>query len=331
MSEAGVPSGTQVTRRRVGTLLRLVVSVGALAFLFRQVELGALPGVLAEAGIGSLCVALAAYLGSQVVSALRWMLVARSAGFDLTARLAIRYYFIGMFFNVLGPSTLGSDVARTLYLARDGRGAMTAAATVLYDRYIGFVWLTIIVAVALALLGADALPSFARWATLFLVGGLVAISCVGIALARRLTLGGASGAPMLRLLDDGTMLLRTSGLSLVVQASQIGATVVLARALTPQVHWSYCFVFQPLVAMLGALPISVAGLGVRESGYVYFLATLGRAPVESATAFALAWLAILVASSLAGGAVFLFSGESPPSRSNRRQACSTNDQFPPSS
>ena len=136
---------------------------------------------------------------------------------------------------------------------------------------------------------------------------------------------------MQRLLADGTLLVRASVLSLIVQASQIGAAAVLARALTPQVHWSYCFVFQPLVAMLGALPVSVAGLGIRESGYVYFLATLRHVPIERATAFALAWLAVVLASALIGAVVFLVSGEGLPSRIARQPAHSPGNQRPSSS
>ena len=333
--EAGTNTASTGARRHALRAARIGVSIVALVLLFRRVDLGELPHALVDAGFGTLTLALAAYLASQVVSALRWRLIARSAGFELSASAGVRYYFIGMFFTTLGPSTLGSDVVRTLYLKTHGRSRLDAATAVLFDRVIGFVSLAVIAAGAIASVGWPALPAPLRPATALFAASLLLAGLAMLALARRRRPGYAAGPPfltsLLSLCRDGAMVARASVLSIVVQMLQIGVAIVLAAAVTPSVHWTACFVFQPLVAMLGALPISVAGLGVRESGYVYFLTTLGGVPMESAAAFALAWLAILVLASLIGGIVFLAGGEGPSWRALRRNAQSAGAQFPSSS
>jgi len=305
----------------------------ALGLLFRQVEARALPGVLADVGLGTLALAFAAYLASQVVSALRWRLIAARAGFDLSPRLAVRYYFIGMFFTTLGPSTLGSDVVRTLYLKARGGSPVTAASTVLLDRVIGFVYLVVIAALALACAGWPELPRPLWWGTQFFAVALVLAAFVAVVLGRRgsVTRDGGLAQSIASLCRDRALLLEASALSVVVQTLQVGVAIVLASALTPSVPWGACFVFQPLVAMLAALPISAAGLGIRESGYVYFLTTLGDVSPERAAGFALAWLVVLIAASLSGGVVFLASGELSPRRALRRSAHSNGAQFPSSS
>ena len=79
----------------------------------------------------------------------------------------LRYYLIGMFFNLFAPGTVGGDVSRVYYLVKDenarakGHAVTTvhAAMSVLMDRAIGMivlVWLGAVGLVALSLLRGSA-------------------------------------------------------------------------------------------------------------------------------------------------------------------------------
>ena len=100
------------------------------------------------------------------------------------------------------------------------------------------------------------------------------------------------------------------------------ADLELVEVLEPQTaHMLSQISFWALVAALGALPVSVAGLGLREAGYVYFLANIGGAAMPQAVAFSLLWLGVLVTASAVGGVVFLtdrrplpFAGPFRPTR-----------------
>ena len=70
----------------------------------------------------------------------------------------------------------------------------------------------------------------------------------------------------------------------------------------------YLLLFIPLVHILSALPLSLGGVGVREGGYVVFLALIGIGRDE-ALAFGLLWSALVLGSGLVGGLVLLLLPE----------------------
>jgi len=89
---------------------------------------------------------------------------------------------------------------------------------------------------------------------------------------------------------------------------QLSLQVLLVYALNLPVPLWYLMLFIPLVHILSALPLSFAGLGVREGGYVAFLALVGVGK-DQALAFGLLWSTLVLGSGLVGGLVLLFSSE----------------------
>jgi uncharacterized membrane protein YbhN (UPF0104 family) len=233
----------------------------------------------------------------------------------------VKYYFIGMFFNFLAPGFIGGDVVRSLYLARGRDQVARAAMTVALDRYVGFVWLAVIASGALLAFGTFSLPATLVWAT-------HGVTLFALASWFLLPMTGAVRRASWSLERVGS---NTAFLSLAFHAVQIAGAMVLVRFVAPETPWRYCFVFHPLVAMISGLPISVAGLGVRESGYVYFLASLQGVPGSHASAFAAAWLVVLISASLIGGTVFLSSGARLPRDATRDETQEDSAQFPSSS
>src|SRR5262249_44370449 len=90
---------------------------------------------------------------AQIVSSLRWRQLARPLGFDQGLGAYVGFYFVGNFFNLVLPTSVGGDVARAWYLGRGtGRGS-AAAMCVLADRLIG-----LYVLVAMACVAAFVVP-----------------------------------------------------------------------------------------------------------------------------------------------------------------------------
>jgi uncharacterized membrane protein YbhN (UPF0104 family) len=98
---------------------------------------------------------------------------------------------------------------------------------------------------------------------------------------------------------------------------QLGLQVLLAYTLNLPVPLWYLMLFIPLVHILSALPLSFAGLGVRESGYVTFLALIGVGK-DQALAFGLLWSGLVLGSGLVGGLVLLFSAEARVSLATKK-------------
>ena len=71
-----------------------------------------------------IALALVVYLLSQILSAGRWMVLARPLGFEEPFEEIVVYYLIGMFFNLFAPGTVGGDVSRVYYLARNDKNSL---------------------------------------------------------------------------------------------------------------------------------------------------------------------------------------------------------------
>ena len=256
------------------------------------------------------------YLVGQALTAWRWRMIAARVGFTEPMTDFLRYYFVGMFFNLFGPSTLGGDVVRALFLGASAGRRTVALHTVIFDRLSGLVMLVFVALAALVVFGRFGLP----WpviAVVTLAGGAMMVGWFLVPpLARRFF---APGGRVNRLVErdlkpfwhDVPLLVRTAGVSVGFHVLQTASLILLGDAVSMHVDWRYYFVFHPLVTVLSALPVSVAGLGIREAGYVWFLRRQ-HVPGDTAIAFGILWFAVLLASSLVGGLVYLWSGAAVP-------------------
>jgi uncharacterized membrane protein YbhN (UPF0104 family) len=252
-------------------------------------------------------------VASQVVSAMRWQLFARELRFDRTVRQLTGFYLIGMYFNLLLPTSVGGDVMRAWYLDGGAKRRLAAFAAVLLDRLNGLFVLIAMTVLAVALSPLE-LPAWIPWS----VWGIAAAAVLGLAalpaagrfrllpLQRREQL-----ATMVQLLRAPRVCAQATVLSAVVQVANVIAVWLIGLALGADIPFGYYFVFVPMVALLTLLPVSVNGMGVREGGTALFLAPLG---VEQATALTLAflWFAAFGAVSLVGGLVYLSGGYPRP-------------------
>jgi len=89
--------------------------------------------------------------------------------------------------------------------------------------------------------------------------------------------------------------------------------MLVARALHLQVGAGYFFLFVPLLAALVMAPISINGIGVRESMGAVLFGLAGTAPAAASAMQFLAFL-VAVAASLVGGLIFLLRRPTVPGR-----------------
>jgi uncharacterized membrane protein YbhN (UPF0104 family) len=288
--------------------LKLALSVVLLAVLAYETDTVALRRAVLAANPLWFLVALAGNLFSQVVSAVRWGLLTKPVGFADPHRRLVAYYFSGMYLNLFAPSTVAGDIGRALFLAAGRRRAL-ALTTVIADRIIGLAALTLIGALAIAVLPGVPLPRFTRWIAWLTPPSMFAGWMVLPKLAARLLpprhrwrrLVEKDLAPYW---NDRALLIRTMSVSAVFHLIQIGTQVALARALGLAVDARFFLVFVPIVNILGMLPVSFSGIGVREAGYWYFLKQLG-ADAESAVALGLLGSLIVLVTGLSGAPFFL--------------------------
>src|SRR5579883_3025338 len=55
---------------------------------------------------------------SNVINARRWQIITRSLGFNKPFAEYVEYWYVGMFFNLFLPSTVGGDFSRCYYISK---------------------------------------------------------------------------------------------------------------------------------------------------------------------------------------------------------------------
>jgi len=305
-------------------LLKLLVSGGLIFYFLSRIHIENFIQTFASANYSWIALALTVYLFTQAIGAVRWTMLARPLGIDTPFQDLIKYYLIGMFFNLFAPGTVGGDVSRIYYVVRDehahasGRAVTTmhAAMSVLMDRAIGMIVLVWLGAVGLMLFPKYAVPPTVRSVTFSLALGFVAAVLVAPLLRRILPEEGHPIVVKLRLaLRSYRTHWRALGaalvLSLVLHLIQSWLHVIMGRALGLDVPFSFCIIVYPLVGTFAAIPISLNGLGLREGGYIYLLAVIGIG-TEKSIAFSLLLFLIVALDSLVGGLLFLLQRSAKP-------------------
>jgi hypothetical protein len=301
---------------------KLALSAALITVLFVETDFGQLGTALATVHPGWLLLGLLTYLLSQAMSALRWCVLARPLGFTQPFARFFTWYFSGMYLNLFAPSTVAGDVWRALFLA-GGKGRRALALTsVIADRGIGFAVIVWIAAAAILLLPGYPLPRPLYWAA-WLVPPLTAIAWwAGPLLLVRFFAPGNRWrlmvehdlAPYRR---DHRLLSASVLLACVFHLLQIGSQIAIAWALRLPVAWTFFLIFVPVVNIAGMLPITLSGIGVREAGYVYFLA-LTHVEREPAIALGLVSSAVVLLTGLTGAPMFLLLP--PRARASGEQA-----------
>ncbi|MEO5657702.1 MAG: lysylphosphatidylglycerol synthase transmembrane domain-containing protein [Nitrospiria bacterium] len=297
--------------------LKIGVTLGLLGYLASRIELRAVAEIVAGASWGWVAAGFVLYLALQGLCAWRWLCLARVLHLEGTWRRFTRYYYIGMFFNLFLPTGVGGDVYRCYYLARSADDWKRAIVSVLADRGVGFGTMCGIALVAWLVFGEVRVPSWMGWA----LGGVAAVGLIVLAAAwaakGRLAAVRQSMPLVAELFRRPGVLMWVAVLSILLQTLVVIVNIFNGRALHLEIPIAFYFLLIPLVAVATMIPVSLNGLGVREGAFVFFLAQVG-VPEAQALSLALLWLAILIASSLIGGLVWIVTPAPPRAPSASR-------------
>lgn len=314
---------TSTTRSRVFNLLKIAVSVGLIAFLLSRVDLRSLWGLISGADPWLLLVALALYLLAITLGCVKWWFLISPLGMKTPFSDLLAYTFVGLFFGNVLPSNLGGDVVRAYDLATATRRTEDAAISVLVDRLMGLVaFFAAAVVVALLLVfmlgGSLELEEIVAWV---LAGFGALLFGLALLFSRRLTQRGAflfdlpilsRFRPMASRVFHALQVYRLSYGALARALLVSFAVMVVTSFVQLAIAWAmrldipavYFFLFNPLIAFVLVVPVSVNGIGLKEAAFVFFFGLVGVAQ-PAALSISLVFHAIIVASSLPGGVLWL--------------------------
>lgn len=309
-------------------LVRATIGAALIALLTWRASLGSVFAAVRGATFGYVAVAYVLVVTALILGAFRWRPYLHAVGFEISASTAIRLSLIGSFFNAFLPTGIGGDAYKALRLPRDQGTVTKAFASVLLDRAAGVVGMALLAIIGVA-------SQMARGH-----GGAVLVSALGVAIVVCLTYGvlqivgrhpdaaSATVRPgiqgrfvlLLRTVASGTGARRASArgitMGIVTGMVLLGASGFLARALHLSIPLGLISAVLLLASVIAVVPLSINGVGFRESAYVWGLTSSGVGNDE-ALAFALLALGTGLASSALGGLLFAFADGSSSAQTGK--------------
>ncbi len=254
-----------------------------------------------------------------VIMSARWRLLMRANGFEVSFGRVFLVNYAGSFFNTFLPGGVGGDIAKAVMTASGEERKAAAVATVLLDRIIGLVAMILMAAVAVIPFIGDPAMRNPVIIIAVLFGGLVLgypiyfsrglrESRLGQWMKQRLpfvrTLAAIDGV-MHTMKHSGRTIVLALLLSLATQAWTIVVVWLMARemAMSPAPTLAQFFLFEPIIFIVTAVPLSIGGWGVQEGAYRLLLGLAGVAPNE-AIALSLIFKVGLLTVSIPGGILF---------------------------
>jgi glycosyltransferase 2 family protein len=303
-------------------LLKIAVSAGLIIFLLHSVNLDAMATLIRGANLLLLLLALGVYIAAIVIGVAKWAILLRAQKVSVPFSDLVAYSFAGLFFGNVLPSNVGGDLVRVYYLARQISNAELAAVSVLVDRLTGLTayLLAAVVMAAVAALALGANTEMEKIVVATVIVFTVFICIFGLVLSRRVTrrLSFVFGfrllapfRPMAQRVFAALQVYRQSYAAL-AQAFVLALVIVVVASLSQWlisqslglgIGFFYFLLFNPLIAFVLLIPLSVNGIGLKEMAFVFFLGLVGITPA-AALALSLVFHFIMVLASLPGGLVW---------------------------
>jgi uncharacterized protein (TIRG00374 family) len=311
-------------RRRLGLIFRAAVTILFGFLVVRSANWSNVWTNIRTMDLRWLVAAFFAFLPTLLIVSWRWRLLLGAHDVHLRYWRVFELNMIGQFFSAFLVGTTGGDVIKIFYVARkvpDKRAAV--GFTVIVDRVIGMVAMlffgVLLSFTQLPLLTSQPYTKF--WTGvfyLFAIGGVV--GSIGATFAPAILKRPAIQALLqklpaanriMKLLAAYEQTAKSFGRNVVALLVSIPSNVCIVtlgycilKAMHLNPHLLAFFSIVTIVNMLIALPISIAGFGVREILFITFMALLGI-DRDHAFTFSIMTYVVNLAWSLLGGAFYL--------------------------
>lgn len=320
-------------RQTLSTVLKLGIAIAVMAVIFYKMDMSQLKATLqSTAGewpwlLGGFLFCLPPVLLCMV----RWKMILDAQGMHLGWRRVNSIFFIGLFFNsfMIGPT--GGDLVKAYYTARETHHKKTeAVSTILIDRIIGLLALAILVGVMILIrwdffMGNPvsrmyAVPALTACA-IMIGGGILAFSVhifevfPWIKRWNHIPIAGKLLDTLERVYNafyvcraNPRLLLRLILTALAVQSSFVVVGWCVGHALKIDAAFIDYLSFSPVVGLIGGIPITPGGTGIREAVSIHLWSALHITSDKALLLAFIPYLSMLVWG-LPGGILFLRQGK----------------------
>jgi uncharacterized membrane protein YbhN (UPF0104 family) len=244
--------------KKISLVVRLLVTGCALYFVFRRIDMKELAQVLLHVNIPLVLVATLAFILSKIVSSFRLNRFLRDEKIELTAKLNLKLYWLGMYYNLFLPGGIGGDGYKVYLINKlSGVKVKFVLRAILMDRVSGLLAL-----VCLNLVLVFSLPILSQYKIYMLI--LIPLTVAAFYFIIRY---------FFRVYIKS--FLKTNLQAFLVQILQVISAFVILRAIgIDELYAQYLFVFL-LSSVIATIPFTIGGVGAREVTFLLGAEYLG--------------------------------------------------------
>ena len=255
-------------KKILSLVLKLLISSTLLIYLFYFsgiIDFQEVMKILQQTRLSIFILVFLICLSAVFVSTKRWSLFLPEK--TKYSRL-VSLNLISFFFNTFLPGRVGGEIVKTFYVYRDTGNANISIASVLIDRYMGF---SAIIGISfITLIGGYSY--FKDTEIVWLIPVIFSIFLIASFMFWRMNWEKIKGLGALytsfmeykakkRIIYYGLIL------SVITQVMSIVEIYLLSVAIGLAVPIIYFFIFVPIINAISAIPITIAGLGLREVSF----------------------------------------------------------------
>jgi uncharacterized membrane protein YbhN (UPF0104 family) len=266
-------------------LLQLFVTALAIYLVLKKTDIAKLAGIIQEANLWYLLLALLFFNISKVFNAIRLNRFFKAIGIELSTIYNLKLYYLGMFYNLFLPGGIGGDGYKIYVLQKNHDLKMiNVFHAVVWDRICG-IFALVFLAIGLLLQSSFALKfphlTLYSWVLLcaiypcaFLLNKLFYKQFIGVFTITAIE-------------------------SMLVQVTQVISVFFILKAMSHHANLiDYLAIF--LISTIATIiPITIGGAGAREVTFLYLLGSI-QLETSIGVALSLIFFAISAISSLAG-------------------------------
>jgi len=311
----------KIAKKVLSIFLRIGITAALLVFLFKQVDERVMLAVIRRADKRLLLAAFGIFLSTYILCLYRWQMLLKAAKLNLPLTRIIISFSGGIFFSLFLPSSIGGDFIRSIDLALYTKKPRQVVATVLLDRLSGYISLVILTLSAL-FFGRDLINnksvviSVALLTVILIVVLLVLFNPFVYSKVNSLLHSPRAGRirksiknlhqEMNQFGGHRAMIARNIAVSVIAQTITPVTFYLIALALGIHLKLVYFFIFLPIIGAITLLPISIGGLGLRDTMTVFFFGQVGMAKDVAFTMSLLSFTFMFIYGVL-GGMIYVFT------------------------
>ena len=266
-------------------LVKLIISLGALYFVLRRVELPQIINLYRRSELVYLLLAIALFALSKIISAYRLNRLLSMTGINMSQKKNLQLYWLGMYYNIFLPGGLGGDGYKTYLLNQQFKKSVkTILAAILVDRANGMFVLLIL---SCFFFSVAVEP---KWLSIILAGAIPLGYLIYYLIMKKFF-------PVFK-----GSIHAINVYSLLVQIAQVIMILILLNSWEIKEHlliYTAIFLVSSVVAIL---PITIGGAGARELTFLFFSSYM-TFELNAAVALSLMFYLITLLVSL-GGIIF---------------------------